>query len=196
VAEQLNTAGATQLAERPAQAGPAASTTTSTTPNTSLDSARASVERASSDSLHGSARASVERARSAGSSDTSHGSVRVSVERAGSAGSSDSSHESAHASVSHGGSGGASSTPVAGTKPIPFAAVSFVCGLVGLLVANLVLGPLAIVLGAMGLRADKNRRVRAVLGILLGVADIAVFVFLAAHSSAHHASLSWNFFSN
>jgi sulfite exporter TauE/SafE len=74
--------------------------------------------------------------------------------------------------------------------------VSFVCGLVGLLVANLVLGPLAIVLGAMGLRADKNRRVRAVLGILLGVADIAVFLFLAAHSGAHHGSVSWNFFGN
>ena len=141
MAEQLNTAGATQLAERPAQAGQAPSTTTSsTTSNTS--------------------------------------------------------HDSAGASVAHGGSGGASSTPVTGTKPIPFAAVSFVSGLVGLLVANLVLGPLAIVLGAMGLRADKNRRVRAVLGILLGVADIAVFVFLAAHSSGHHSSLSWNFFGN
>lgn len=89
-----------------------------------------------------------------------------------------------------------SGTPATGTKPIPFAAVSFVSGLVGLLVANLVLGPLAIVLGVMGLRADKNRRVRAALGILLGVADIAVFLFLAAHSGAHHGSLSWNFFSN
>ncbi|HET9172327.1 MAG TPA: hypothetical protein VFN97_23070 [Actinospica sp.] len=87
-------------------------------------------------------------------------------------------------------------SPAAGTKPIPFAAVSFVCGLVGLLVANLVLGPLAIVLGAVGLRADRNRRVRATLGILLGVADIAVFLYLAAHSGAHHGSLNWNFFSN
>lgn len=86
--------------------------------------------------------------------------------------------------------------PNARTKPIPFAAVSFVSGLVGLLVANLVLGPLAIVLGAIGLRAEKDRRVRATLGILLGVADIAVFLFLAAHSSAHHGSLNWNFFGN
>lgn len=89
-----------------------------------------------------------------------------------------------------------STTPGAGTKPIPFAAVSFVSGLVGLLVANLVLGPIAIVLGAIGLRRDKDRRVRAVLGILLGIADIAVFLYLAGHSGAHHGSLTWNFFSN
>lgn len=161
MAEQLNTAGATQLAERPAQAGPAAPTTTTrTTPNNSHDPAN------------------------------------TSAERAGSAASSSPSYGSAEGSVARGGSGGASTISVTGTKPIPFAAVSFVCGLVGLLVANLVLGPLAIVLGAMGLRADKNRRVRAVLGILLGVADIAVFLFLAAHSGAHHGSVSWNFFGN
>jgi hypothetical protein len=93
-------------------------------------------------------------------------------------------------------SGVSPTTPGTGTKPIPFAAVSFVSGLVGLLVANLVLGPIAIVLGAIGLRRDKDRRVRAVLGILLGVADIAVFLYLAGHSGAHHGSLNWNFFSN
>ena len=136
MAEQLNTAGATQLAEPPAQPAPTASTTATSTTSNSM----------------------------------SHDSVRASAE--------------------------SPSTPVTGTKSIPFAAVSFVCGLVGLLVANLVLGPLAIVLGVMGLRADKSRRVRAVLGILLGVADIALFVFLAVHSGAHHGSVSWNFFSN
>ena len=81
-------------------------------------------------------------------------------------------------------------------KAIPFAAVSFVSGLVGLLVANLLLGPLAIVLGLVGLRADSNRRVRAALGIFLGVADIVVFVLLAAHAGAHHGSLSWSFLSH
>ena len=79
------------------------------------------------------------------------------------------------------------------SKPVPFAAVSFVCGLVGLLVANLLLGPLAVILGAIGLRADANRRGRAALGMLLGVADIAVFLFLAVHAGAHHGSISWNF---
>jgi hypothetical protein len=81
-------------------------------------------------------------------------------------------------------------------RAIPFAAVSFVSGLVGLLVANLVLGPLAIILGLIGLRADSNRRVRAALGIFLGAADIVVFVLLAAHAGAHHGSLSWSFLSH
>ena len=79
-------------------------------------------------------------------------------------------------------------------KAVPVAAVSFVSGLVGLLVANLVLGPLAIVLGVIGLRVGAGRRARAVLGIVLGVADIAVFVLLAAHAGSHHGSLSWSFF--
>jgi hypothetical protein len=89
-------------------------------------------------------------------------------------------------------SGGVNAEP----KAIPFAAVSFVSGLVGLLVANLVLGPLAIVLGLIGLRADSGRRARATLGILLGIADIAVFVLLAAHAGGHHGSMSWSFFSS
>ena len=93
------------------------------------------------------------------------------------------------------GSGKASGGRGAGAKAVPVAAVSFVCGLVGLLVANLVLGPLAIVLGLIGLRVDSSRRARAALGILLGVADIAVFVLLAAHAGGHHGSLSWNFLS-
>jgi hypothetical protein len=200
VAEQLNTAGATRLAERPARTGPAASTTISTTSNTSHDSAHASAVRGGSSetasAAYGSAHASAVRGGSSEASSAAHDSAHASAVRGGSSEVSSASHDSAEGSVARGGSGGTSSTPATGTKPIPFAAVSFVCGLVGLLVANLVLGPLAIVLGAMGLRADKNRRVRAVLGIVLGVADIAVFLFLAAHSSGQHASLSWNFFGN
>jgi hypothetical protein len=79
------------------------------------------------------------------------------------------------------------------TEGVSLAAVSFVSGLIGLLVANLLLGPLAIVLGLVALRRDRSRRGRAVLGIVLGVADLAVFALLAAHSGAHHGSLSWNF---
>jgi hypothetical protein len=77
---------------------------------------------------------------------------------------------------------------------VPLAAVSFVSGLVGLLVANLLLGPLAIILGLVALRRDTaGRRGRAALGVLLGLADIAVFLLLAVHSGAHHGGLSWNF---
>ena len=83
----------------------------------------------------------------------------------------------------------------AANKRIPLAAVSFVSGLVGLLVANLLLGPLAIVLGLVALRNESGRRARATLGVVLGLADIALFFVLAAHSGAHHGSLSWNFLS-
>jgi hypothetical protein len=79
-------------------------------------------------------------------------------------------------------------------KNVPLAAVSFVSGLVGLLVANLLLGPLAVVVGLVALRKDPSRRSRAALGILLGLADLAVFFLLAAHSG-HGGSLSWNFLS-
>ena len=81
-------------------------------------------------------------------------------------------------------------------KAIAFAAVSFVSGLVGLLVANLVLGPLAIILGLWSLRAEPGRRARATLGIVLGVADIAAFILLVVHSGAHDGSFSWSFFSH
>lgn len=97
----------------------------------------------------------------------------------------------ARSAAAAGGTG--ASTASAGDKRIPLAAVSFVTGLVGLLVANLLLGPLAIALGLVALRKESGRRGRAALGVALGLADIALFVALAAHSGAHHGSLSWNF---
>ena len=79
------------------------------------------------------------------------------------------------------------------TTRIPLAAVAFVSGLIGLLVANLLLGPLAMLLGLVALRRDASHRGRAALGVVLGLADIAVFLLLAAHAGAHHGTLSWNF---
>ena len=75
----------------------------------------------------------------------------------------------------------------------PLAAVSFVSGLVGLLVANLLLGPLAVITGSVALRRDPTRRGRAALGIALGCLDIVVLVLLAARSGAQHGGLSWSF---
>jgi hypothetical protein len=74
----------------------------------------------------------------------------------------------------------------------PLAAVAFVAGLVGLLVANLLLGPLAVITGCIALRRDAERRGRAALGIALGALDVVVFLVLA-YSGAHHGGLSWNF---
>lgn len=76
----------------------------------------------------------------------------------------------------------------------PLAAVAFVAGLVGLLVANLLLGPLAVITGCVALRRDPTRRGRAALGIALGCLDVLVFLLLAAYSGGHGGQLSWNFF--
>jgi hypothetical protein len=60
------------------------------------------------------------------------------------------------------------------------AVASFVLGLVGLLVMNIVLGPIAIVLAVMALRRDTPRRFRALLGLGLGIADVLVLAVLMA----------------
>lgn len=68
------------------------------------------------------------------------------------------------------------------------AVASFVMGLAGLLVFNLVLGPCALVLAGLALKRGTTRRTRAVLGLTLGAADLAV---LAAVASADQ-SFSWS----
>ncbi|MEU7413178.1 DUF4190 domain-containing protein [Streptomyces sp. NPDC042638] len=68
------------------------------------------------------------------------------------------------------------------------AVASFVLGLVGLLVLNLVLGPIAIALAVIALRRDTPRRFRALLGLGLGIADL---VTLAALMSVH-GTTSWS----
>ncbi|MEU3617637.1 DUF4190 domain-containing protein [Streptomyces sp. NPDC006872] len=69
------------------------------------------------------------------------------------------------------------------------AVASFILGLLGLLVLNLFLGPIAIVLAAVALWRGTARRGRAFLGLALGVADLLVLVaFMQADST-----ISWNF---
>ncbi|MFD6201057.1 hypothetical protein ACWCQF_10330 [Streptomyces rubiginosohelvolus] len=58
------------------------------------------------------------------------------------------------------------------------AVASFVLGLVGLLVFNVVLGPMAIVMALLALARHTRRRGRAFLGLALGVADLAVLAVL------------------
>lgn len=65
---------------------------------------------------------------------------------------------------------------------------SFVMGLAGLLVFNLILGPCALVLGGLALMRGTTRRGRAALGITLGAADLIV---LAAVTAADQ-SVSWS----
>ncbi|MGW4630263.1 hypothetical protein [Streptomyces rubiginosohelvolus] len=58
------------------------------------------------------------------------------------------------------------------------AVASFVLGLVGLLVFNILLGPMAIVMALLALARHTRRRGRAFLGLALGVADLAVLAAL------------------
>ncbi|MGW2814757.1 DUF4190 domain-containing protein [Streptomyces sp. NPDC001415] len=67
------------------------------------------------------------------------------------------------------------------------AVAAFVLGLLGLLVMNIVLGPIAIVLSALSLLYGTKRRGRALLGLALGVADLAVLLGLVL---ADH-TVSW-----
>jgi len=87
----------------------------------------------------------------------------------------------------------ASGTNTSRTDSGGMAVVSFVSGLVGLLFANVVLGPLAIALGITALRRRTSRRGRALLGLALGVADLVVFAVLAVHSASGHGGPTWDF---
>ena len=68
------------------------------------------------------------------------------------------------------------------------AVASFVLGLLGLLVLNVFLGPMAIALASAALWRGTTRRGRALLGLGLGVADLLVLVaFMAADDT-----MSWS----
>lgn len=73
----------------------------------------------------------------------------------------------------------AAGAPAATTRDADGMAVaSFLLGLPGLLVLNLVLGPAAVVLALAALGRGTVRRGRAFLGLALGVADLVVLVAL------------------
>ncbi|MFJ1898180.1 DUF4190 domain-containing protein [Streptomyces sp. NPDC088115] len=69
------------------------------------------------------------------------------------------------------------------------AVASFVLGLVGLLVMNILLGPAAIVMAVVALARSTARRGRALLGLTLGVADLVVLAFLVTGNGA----VGWSF---
>ncbi|MFE9478995.1 MULTISPECIES: DUF4190 domain-containing protein [Streptomyces] len=70
------------------------------------------------------------------------------------------------------------------------AVTAFVLGLVGLLVMNLILGPTAVVLGALALHRHTTRPGRARLGIALGLADLAVLACLVTADGTWSWSLT------
>jgi hypothetical protein len=68
------------------------------------------------------------------------------------------------------------------------AVASFILGLLGLLVLNLFLGPIAIILSLVSLWRGTARKGRAYLGLALGVADLAVLAIAMAASN----TVSWS----
>jgi hypothetical protein len=74
-----------------------------------------------------------------------------------------------------------------------FAVAALVCGIVGIFIANFILGPLAIIFGGIGLsRANRGAKGRgmAIAGLILGVVDIVLFIVVIAASSHH--GVSWH----
>ncbi|WOX12747.1 DUF4190 domain-containing protein [Streptomyces sp. N50] len=69
------------------------------------------------------------------------------------------------------------------------AVASFILGLVGLLVLNVFLGPIAIALAGVALWRGTGRRGRAFLGLGLGIADLLVLVAFMQLDS----TVSWSF---
>jgi hypothetical protein len=86
---------------------------------------------------------------------------------------------------------GQSAYPTTETRSNGLAIAGMVCGIVGLFLFNIILGPLAIIFGGVGLskaRTGAAHRGMAVAGIVLGVLDLVIFgVFLAvAQHNGHH----------
>ncbi|MDF0375601.1 MULTISPECIES: DUF4190 domain-containing protein [Streptomyces] len=69
-------------------------------------------------------------------------------------------------------------TRQAGREADGLAVASFVLGLLGLLVMNILLGPVAVVMAVIALARRTSRRGRALLGLALGVADLVVLAVL------------------
>ena len=69
------------------------------------------------------------------------------------------------------------------------AVASFILGLLGLLVLNVFLGPIAIVLAGVALWRGTARRGRAFLGLGLGIADLLVLASFMHFDN----TVSWSF---
>ncbi|MEZ3177294.1 DUF4190 domain-containing protein [Streptomyces pimonensis] len=87
---------------------------------------------------------------------------------------------------------GSSSAASSGSRTNGLAIASLCCGVVGLFVLNIVLGPLAIVFGAVARRraAVKNGAGMAKAGIVLGVVDVVLWLVLLL-VAANNGGFSW-----
>lgn len=88
---------------------------------------------------------------------------------------------------------GNTTTTPAKTNSNGLAIAGLVCGIVGVFLFNVILGPLAVIFGATGLR-NSRRGARhhgmALAGVILGVFDIILFVVMIV--AASNGGFSWH----
>lgn len=87
---------------------------------------------------------------------------------------------------------GGSSATSSGSRTNGLAIASLCCGIVGLFFLNIVLGPLAVIFGAVSRRqaAAKNGAGMAKAGIILGVVDVVLWLVLLA-VAANNGGSGW-----
>jgi hypothetical protein len=87
---------------------------------------------------------------------------------------------------------GSSSSATSRSRTNGLAIAGLVCGIIGIFLFNVILGPLAIVLGAVGLRQAgvKGGGGVAKAGIVLGIVDLVVFAVLIA-VAASNGGFTW-----
>jgi Domain of unknown function (DUF4190) len=84
----------------------------------------------------------------------------------------------------------------AGTRSNGLAIASLVCGIVGLIIFAPILGPLAIIFGAVGLSRAKSgagHRGMAIAGLVLGVIDVVLWIVLLIVVSKNGGSMYVHF---
>ncbi|WP_030738345.1 DUF4190 domain-containing protein [Streptomyces sp. NRRL S-31] len=88
---------------------------------------------------------------------------------------------------------GGSSTASTRSRTNGLAIAGLCCGIVGLFILNIVLGPLAVVFGAVGLRqsAAKGGAGMAKAGIVLGIVGVVLWLILLAVAT-QSGGFSWH----
>ncbi|MEI5524440.1 DUF4190 domain-containing protein [Streptomyces brasiliscabiei] len=86
-----------------------------------------------------------------------------------------------------------SSTATSRSRTNGLAIASLVCGIIGIFLFKVILGPLAIVLGAVGLRQAGVKGGGGVTkaGIVLGVVNLVIFAVLLAVAASNGGGFTW-----
>ncbi|MGW6057838.1 DUF4190 domain-containing protein [Streptomyces sp. NPDC055189] len=87
---------------------------------------------------------------------------------------------------------GSSSAASSASRTNGFAVAGLVCGIVGVFFLNIILGPLAIIFGAVALRqkAVKGNGGMAKAAVILGIVDVILFIVLMA-IAASSGGFTW-----